>query len=336
MVTEYSQLSHDDLVFWAIVNIVGQGTRAAQNNANMYRCLYNTATPDLLSRLLLEAHLHHIGEIPIAAMYYKQMMGFANVDTEATISLTRQQLSTLDVKMIELNSDIPAFNSYVQELLSKLHQHGTTSEDTLTNLFRGYRAAQDANFHSFILDIERKFLYGIDQVTVTQLMSRARTAYQVEKDKGTWGALSEEQQILQAVQAEVKILKDANLRLKNNKKDGEKDKSKSKKKKKQKGKGEKKAHNNRDPEPKWKLTAPKQTESKQKVVEGKKYYWCPHHNDGKGKWVLHTLSECRNNPDNSDSKSTQHTVNAATANAQQVTAAVQAAAAVAALNNSNE
>ena len=54
-------------------------------------------------------------------MYYKQMMGFANVDTEATISLTRQQLSTLDVKMIELNSDIPAFNSYVQELLSKLH-----------------------------------------------------------------------------------------------------------------------------------------------------------------------------------------------------------------------
>ena len=187
----------------------------------MYRCLYNTATPELLSRLLLEAYLHHIGETPIAAMHYKQMKGFANVDTEATISLKRQQLSTLDVKMIELNSDIPLFNSYVQELLSKLHQRGTSSEDTLTNLFRGYRAAQDANFHSFILDIEKKFLYGIDQVTVTQLMSRARTAYKVEKDKGTWGALSEEQQILQAVQAEVKILKDTNLRLKNNKKDGE-------------------------------------------------------------------------------------------------------------------
>ena len=62
LMTEYSQPSHDDLVFWANVNIVGQGTRAAQNNANMYRCLYNTATPELLSRLLLEAHLHHIGE----------------------------------------------------------------------------------------------------------------------------------------------------------------------------------------------------------------------------------------------------------------------------------
>jgi len=264
------------------------------------------------------------------------MMGFANVDTEVTISLTRQQLSTLDVKMIELNSDIPVFNSYVQELLLKLHQHGTTSEDTLTNLFRGYRAAQDANFHSFILDIGRKFLYGIYQVTVTQLMSRARTAYQVEKGKGTWGLLSEEQQILQAVQAEVKSLKDANLRLKNNKKDGEKDKSK--KKQKHKEKRETKVNTDQDSEPKWKLSAPKQSDPKQKVVEGKKYYWCPHHNDGKVKWVLNTISECRSNPNNSDGTGTQHTAKAATTNhqvaqhvAQQVTAA-----ALAALNNSNE
>ena len=57
VVTEYSQLSHNDLVSWANANIVGKTTRAAQNNANMYRCLYNTATPDLLSRLLLEAHI---------------------------------------------------------------------------------------------------------------------------------------------------------------------------------------------------------------------------------------------------------------------------------------
>ncbi len=81
---------------------------------------------------------------------------------------------------------------------------------------------------------------------------------------------------------------------------------------KQKGKREKKANNDRDPESKWKLTAPKQTEPKQKVVEGKKYYWCPHHNDGKGKWVLHTLSE-------SDGKSTQHTAKTATANEQHST-----------------
>jgi len=30
------------------------------------------ATLELLSRLLLEAHLHHIGKTPIAAMYYKK------------------------------------------------------------------------------------------------------------------------------------------------------------------------------------------------------------------------------------------------------------------------
>jgi len=36
---------------------------------------------------------------------------------------------------------------------------------------------------------------------------------------------------------------------------------------------EKKVNTDRDPEPKWKLSALKQTEPKQKVVEGKKYYW---------------------------------------------------------------
>jgi len=56
------------------------------------------------------------------------------------------------------------------------------------------------------------------------------------------------------------------------------------------------------------------------------------------KWVLHALSECRNNPNNFDGKGTQHTANASTATtnhhvAQQVTAAGQAAAA---LNNSHE
>jgi len=43
------------------------------------------------------------------------------------------------------------------------------------------------------------------------------------------------------VQPEVKILKDANLRLENNKKDGEKDTSKSKKKQKHKEKREKRS-----------------------------------------------------------------------------------------------
>ena len=26
----------------------------------------------------------------------------------------------------------------------------------------------------------------------------------------------------------------------------------------------------------------------------KKYYWCPHHNDEKGKWVIHHPNVCEN------------------------------------------
>jgi len=94
-------------------------------------------------------------------------------------------------------------------------------------------------------------------------------------------------------------------------------------------KKEKKVNTDRDPKPKWKLRAPKESKLTKKVVEGKKYNWYSYHNDRKSKWALHTLSKCRNNPNNSDGKGTQHTANAATTNhqiAQQITAGAQATA----------
>ena len=31
-----------------------------------------------------------------------------------------------------------------------------------------------------------------------------------------------------------------------------------------------------------------------KTMKDKKYYWCPNHNDGKGKWVIHHPMACEN------------------------------------------
>ena len=110
--------------------------------------------------------------------------------------------------------------------------------------------------------------------------------------------------------------------------DGANDKSKSKKKQKQQKKKKRVT---------W-IRKRSGNSAIQKVVEGKRYYWYPYHNDGKSKWVHQTLSECRNNPNNSDGKVTQHTANAVTTKhqfAQQFTTAAQAAAAVAALTSSN-
>ena len=129
----------------------------------------------------MEREKYIIGTTPIAALFYKLIMGHSNIDTLATISLTRHLLATLDSKMIDVDSNIREFNVHVQELRNKLAQYGAMSEDTLVNLFRGYKAARDNSFHAYILEIERHYQYGNTFINEDQLMIKALTAYQVEK-----------------------------------------------------------------------------------------------------------------------------------------------------------
>jgi hypothetical protein len=342
LIHEYSRLTNEDITAWANAVIVGKQTRKAQNNANMHQCLYNSLSSSMVNKMLLESHRYTIDNTPIAALYYKAIMGHSNVDTLATISLTRHMLSSLDVKMIDLNSNISDFNIYVSELRNKLTQYGATSEDTLVNLFRGYKAARDNSFVDYIKKIERDYQYGNETITVDQLMTKALTAYQVEVERGNWGALSEDQQMIVAMQSELKQLKDSKLQLDTNKGKG---KGKDKEKGKGKGKGKSKKSNNQDNSKNdaWKEKAPRNGANLTKTHDGKTYYWYKNHRDGKGKWVLHKLEDCRNKP---STPSTRPVANAAsttdsapstptpTVTPNTTFAAAAAAAAIQALNDS--
>ena len=117
LIKENSQLTTADITSWAMVNVVTQTTRKAQNNANMYQCLYNSLSTNMVNMMLLvEKEKHHIQNVPITTLFYKVIMGHSNVDMLATIPLTRHLLTTLDSKMIDLDSIIREFNVHVQEL----------------------------------------------------------------------------------------------------------------------------------------------------------------------------------------------------------------------------
>lgn len=339
LITEYSQLSETDIRTWAAASIVGQNIRKAQNNAHMFTCIYNSLTAKMINRMSLDSNKHNIGVTPIAALFYKQLMGDSTVDTTATISLTRQQLATLDTKMIDLNSNVREFNIYVQELRTRLIQYGATSEDVLVNLFRGYKAARDNNFLKYINHIEQSYHYGDTAITADQLMSKALTIYQVELDKGSWGELSEGQQMIVALQSEVKGLKDFNLKIDTGKKRGKgKDKGKSQgNSSKTDKKNDSNSKSNEGYE--WKEKAPQSGAAHTKKKDGKTYHWCPNHRNGKGKWVLHTISECRNKKSQSQGATTANP--AVQTEDTQVTpsttfAAAAASAAIQALNSDDE
>lgn len=285
LIQEYSQLTTNMITAWAMVHIVGAQTRRAQNNYNLYRCLFNTLTSDTQAAISLEREKYTVQGTIIAPLFYKVLLSKAEVDTQATVALTRAALTRLGQKMLDLNSNVAEFNRYVQECKRKLNNRRADSDDLLINLFEGYKAARDTDFVDTIQMIERDYLHGKSPgLTDVQLMSQALIAYQVRLEAGIWGALSPEQEMLVALQAKIDsgALKDSRLKL-----DAGKRKKKKKKDIKEDDKPKKKKTRWQDVNKEGKTTL---------VKNGVTYRWCLYHNQGKGMWVTHALKKCRNRP----------------------------------------
>ena len=80
----------------------------------------------------------------------------SHIDTNATSSHIRTQLSSLDDHMAKLGNNIDKFNQYVKTLLEGLATRGETSNDTLCNLFKGCKAASDQVFVKYIESKEKE------------------------------------------------------------------------------------------------------------------------------------------------------------------------------------
>jgi hypothetical protein len=96
-----------------------------------------------------EAPLYHIIDtrdpqeppIPCGALLLKIIIRKAHVDTRATVSFIRTALSSLDTKMMALDSDISKFNAYVKTQVIALEARGETTTDLLVNVFKGYETS---------------------------------------------------------------------------------------------------------------------------------------------------------------------------------------------------
>jgi hypothetical protein len=77
----------------------------------------------------------------------------AVIDTHATSSLLRENLSNLDTYMSTVKSNIKEFNKYVKVNWEGLTACGKNCDDLMINLFKGYQNASD---HEFVHYIKQK------------------------------------------------------------------------------------------------------------------------------------------------------------------------------------
>ena len=106
--TEYGQITTADIT--ANATYMGMQNRAAQNDAQMYHCIKNSLTPEAERKILAERESYHINNVPSGPLLFKLMMQKAIIDTWATSSLLRENLSNLDSYITTVKSDIEEFN----------------------------------------------------------------------------------------------------------------------------------------------------------------------------------------------------------------------------------
>ena len=105
--------------------------------------------------------------------------------------------------MQKVDSDIIEFNNYVDTQVEALAAHRQMTNDLLTNLFIGYKAASDKKFVEYIEHKEEVYEDGED-MTPMGLMRLTRNKYKTRKDRLIWKAPMEEDKKIIVLKAKLK------------------------------------------------------------------------------------------------------------------------------------
>ena len=283
LITNYGQLTLENVQ--AHVDMyIQQQNHHAQNSVQMFKCISSSITEAAHLKIIMETETYTRHGAEAGPILFKLLMQKAIVDTCSTMNYFHENLSSLDTYMASINSDIIEFNKYVKLNCDSLIAHGEGCDNLMVNLFKGYASAGDDNFVQYMADHRMQYDDGANY-TPECLMSLALNKYTNLSCNKQWGALLPDQEKIVALTADIKTIKDTNLKLSKiltSKKDGSNQpgKGKSKDKKDKKGKSKKPKIDNKY---KWKPVPLKDSNLIKEVkgntyhfktVDNKDYYWC--------------------------------------------------------------
>lgn len=184
--------------------------------------------------------------------------------------------------MVTVNSNIKKFNLHIKGQLDSLNAHGAQTQDLLSNLFKGYKAASNREFRAYIAKKEDKYNEGTD-IKPNHLMKLALNKYKTLLESKQWNAKSMEDSQIIALEAKIKWFQDncgnSKTMIYNPECRGPQPQNNCKQHSKP---GVNKGSD-------WRHIAPKQDKQKKKSIQGQDYWWCPNHQ----RWVNHQPSECK-------------------------------------------
>ena len=285
LLTEYGRLTKDQ-VRVEVTKYMNGEHRAAQDDYQIYVCLMNSITKEAKDTMTLLKGEYSIGNSPSGVLFLKYIISESHVDTNATLLLIREQLTSLHDYMSTVDSDITKFNQHVKNLMNSLAARGATTQDLLANLFNRYAAASDKAFVNYIKKKKEDYDEGND-ILPNQLMVLAANKYKAMVESKEWRALDEQAEQIIALQAQVKKLANNASKGKGKGAKATPKATKGSASSKKQGQDQTKAEKNRKPD--WMLVKPSEGQPKTKKVNNKTYHWCPNHQS----WTIHTPADCK-------------------------------------------
>jgi hypothetical protein len=282
ILTEYGQLTMEMIEEYETTFIDTEG-RQAQNTHMLYQCLMRSISKEGKKKILIWQDEYHIDGNKSGTLLLKVIIRESHIDTNATTSNIRTKLSSLDTYIHTIGQDITKLNTHVKLLIGSLQARGETTQDLLTNLFKGYMECSDKEFVGYIKRKHETYEEGND-IEPDALMKLADTKYKILKEAGRWNAPSAEEEKILALEAQIKSLrrpptkKPEGGKKTDGHKKGDRDKTK-------------------NPErPGWFSVEPKEEDlTKPREWNGKPWYWCSAKTGGKcsGAFRRHKPSVCQ-------------------------------------------
>lgn len=276
LIDNYGVISLAQIRAFEATYLRGQN-RAAQDTYMLYKCLMNSISKEGKLKILIWKNQYTIDSNVSGNLLLKVIIRESHLDTNATTATIRTKLSSLDTYLPTIGCDITKFNGYVRLLIDSLAARGETTQDLLSNLFKGYQAASDKTFVEYIGRKLEKYEEG-DPTTAESLMEQADNKFKLLKVHNKWNAPSQEEEKILALEARVKKL---------TQKDG---------RNRSKGKDQKSKRDSKTSEqPSWFNKEPAAADLKKpKSWKGKDWWWCSPRTGGKctGQHRCHKPSKC--------------------------------------------
>ena len=185
----------------------GAQGRLAQDSKILYDLLWASLSAKGTARIEIWRHQYsfEVGGVirNSGGCLLKVIIRESYLDSNATASSIRLQLSSLDTWIRENGTDIIDYNAHVRALVDGLKARGETTEDLLINYIKGLKACPDVAFKTYITAQENGHEDGTATLTPDLLMERACNYYKKRLNSPTdkWDSKLDPEAALLAMQA---------------------------------------------------------------------------------------------------------------------------------------